>query len=40
MTVRNVLTVQGVPERAYLERWGRELGISDRIGRILSSSQN
>ena len=38
MDVRNVLTVQGVPERAYLERWARELGISDRLERVLSSA--
>ncbi len=37
MDVRNVLTVQGVPERAYLERWGKELGVSDRLARALSS---
>ena len=35
MDVRNVLTVQGVPERAYLERWSRELGIEARLRRVL-----
>ena len=38
MDVRNILMVQGVPERGYLERWGRELGISDRLERVLSSA--
>ena len=37
MDVRNVLTVQGIPERAYLERWAEELGIADRLQRALAS---
>lgn len=40
MDVQNVLTVQGVPERAYLEHWGRELGIQDRLERALSSTES
>jgi hypothetical protein len=40
MDVRNVLTVQGVPERAYLERWANELGIADRLRRALPSSES
>ncbi len=31
MDVRNVLTVQGVPDREYLERWSALLGIRDRL---------
>ena len=37
MDVRNVLTVQGIPERAYLERWAEQLGIADRLRRALAS---
>ena len=35
MDVKNILTVQGVPERAYLERWAEELGVSDRLAKYL-----
>jgi Nucleotidyl transferase AbiEii toxin, Type IV TA system len=38
MDVRNVLTVQGVPERAYLERWAGELGIRERLARFMPPS--
>jgi hypothetical protein len=36
--VGNVITVQGVPERTYLERWGRELGIAKRLDELLASA--
>jgi predicted nucleotidyltransferase len=32
----NVLWVQGVPERSYLERWAKELGVAERLEEILS----
>jgi hypothetical protein len=31
MDLRNVIAVQGVPEREYLERWAAELGVTDRL---------
>lgn len=35
--VENVITAQGVPERAYLEKWAGELGIRDRLDRLTSA---
>jgi hypothetical protein len=31
----DVLWVQGVPERSYLEQWARALGVEDRLHKIL-----
>jgi hypothetical protein len=33
--IDNVVAVQGVPERAYLEQWAATLGVSDRLRRVL-----
>ena len=38
MDVQNILAIQGVPEREYLELWGRELRISDRLDRAFSTA--
>ena len=32
----NVLAVQGIPERDYLERWARELGLQARLAELLA----
>jgi len=36
--VTNVLSVQGVPEREYLERWARELGVEKRLVEVLGGA--
>jgi hypothetical protein len=35
LDIENVLTVQGVPEREYLEHWAVELGVRDRLDATL-----
>lgn len=35
MDLDNILWVQGVPERSYLEQWAGKLGVQDRLGKIL-----
>jgi len=32
----NVVAIQGIPERAYLERWARELGVQSRLADLLN----
>jgi hypothetical protein len=32
----NILWVQGVPERSYLERWAHDLGVQERLLEILA----
>jgi hypothetical protein len=34
--LENLITTQGFPERAYLETWAGELGIRDRLDRLLA----
>ena len=36
LDIENVLAVQGVPEREYLERWAGELGVRARLDQRLS----
>jgi hypothetical protein len=36
LDVENILAVQGIPEREYLERWAAELGVRDRLDAILA----
>lgn len=35
MDLDNILWVQGVPERPYLEQWARTLGVEERLSEIL-----
>lgn len=37
LDVRNVLSVQGVPEPEYLERWANDLGVTDRLRAALAA---
>lgn len=37
MDLDNVLWVQGVPEREYLERWAQELGVTERLQELLDT---
>jgi hypothetical protein len=34
--IDNVLAIQGVPERPYLDRWATTLGVADRLHRVLN----
>lgn len=34
--IENVVLLQGLPEREYLEHWAAELGISDRLQSLLT----
>ncbi len=34
--IDNVVAVQGVPERPYLEQWAATLGVTDRLRRVLN----
>lgn len=34
--IENVLTIQGVPERHYLERWAERLGMRERLEEVLA----
>jgi hypothetical protein len=36
LDLENVLAVQGIPEREYLERWAAELDVRDRLDAILA----
>jgi hypothetical protein len=36
MDIENLLAVQGVPERTYLESWAKELGIRPRLDALLT----
>ena len=33
--IENILAVQGVPERDYLESWAERLGVAERLTQVL-----
>jgi hypothetical protein len=35
--IENLISIQGVPEREYLEKWAEELGVRDRLERTLKA---
>jgi hypothetical protein len=35
--IDNVVAVQGIPERAYLEEWAAKLGVAERLTRVLGT---
>src|SRR5690349_16703625 len=37
--IENVLTVQGVPEREYLEAWAEKLGVRERLAEVLHDTR-
>ena len=39
LDIRNVLAVQGVPDRDYLESWAGRLNVADRLARILARTE-
>lgn len=36
--IDNVVAVQGVPEREYLQRWARRLGVGERLRKVLDAA--
>jgi hypothetical protein len=39
LDIQNVLTVQGVPEAAYVREWAERLGVSERWDRALAEAR-